>query len=335
MLAARTNAPAVFLAVALCLICGAPTFSQSPTLLDSSKSPTTPASSGAWLAKCQESSVDAIGRERLGGGSELLAMETGIPGDLNVPTARNALCAEPALASPPRPATDDPCASGVTRAPSLSGSPRSSACRDSADAVVSELSGLGKAGAKIVRAREEVLDILRSGSACAEWFAAKDPNPAETFRSLSFHVDKQGPQQIFESQLPESIHVWRQPYVARATQDGGPHTTITINAYGAFYRTQGTVLKTVPEGGPFQTGGSRYLTVGSYQGDTLPAQMVTLLHEFGHIIDLLPEDADNLDGKSVRNTNEVVHHCQSEIQARSQARKANSEQKVRGQASLQ
>jgi hypothetical protein len=333
MLATRTKSPAVFLVLALSLICSAPTFSQSPTLFYSAKSPAARTGSGAWLAKCQESSMDALVRGRLGEGSERSALESAIPGDSNLPSAGNALCAEPALASPPRPFADDPCASNVTRTPSVPGSPRSSACHDSADAVVAELSGLGKAGAKIARAREEVLDILRSGNACAEWFAAKDANPAETFRSLSFRVDKQGPQQIFESQLPEAIHVWRQPYVARATQDGGPYTTITINAYGAFYRAQGTVLKTVPEGGPFEAGGTRLLTVGSYPGDTLPARMATLLHEFGHIIDLLPGDADNLDGKSVRNTNEVLRHCQSEIQARSQASKANSEQRVRGQAS--
>jgi hypothetical protein len=181
---------------------------------------------------------------------------------------------------------------------------------------LAELSGLGKAGVKIARAREEVLDILRSGNACAEWFATKDASPATTFQSLSFRVDKRGPQDIFESQQPESIRLWRQPYVASTTQDGGAYTAITINAYGAFYRQQGTVLKTAPEGGPVHTDGTHLLTVGSYDGGTLPAQMITLLHELGHIVDLLPEDADNLDGKSVRNTSEVLRHCRAEVEAR-------------------
>jgi len=44
--------------------------------------------------------------------------------------------------------------------------------------------------------------------------------------------------------------------------------------------------------------------------------MVTLLHELGHIINLLPEDADDLDGKSLRNTSEVLRHCRTEIEAR-------------------
>jgi len=108
----------------------------------------------------------------------------------------------------------------------------------------------------------------------------------------------------------------RHPYVARATQDGGAHTAITINAYGAFYRTQGQVQKISQEGLPLQLDGTRVLTVGSYSGNTLPAQMITLLHEFGHIIDLLPEDADSLDGKSGRNTDEVLRHCRAEVEVR-------------------
>jgi hypothetical protein len=184
------------------------------------------------------------------------------------------------------------------------------------DAVPAELSALGKAGVKIVRAREGVLAILRADNACTEWFASKDATPAATFQSLSFILDKHGPQDIFESALAESILLWRQPYVARATQDGGPHTAITINANGAFYRPQGNVLKVFQEGGPVQSDGSRLLTVGSYRGDTLQAEMVTLLHELGHIIDLLPEDADNLDGKSVKNTDAVLRHCREEVEMR-------------------
>ena len=94
--------------------------------------------------------------------------------------------------------------------------------------------------------------------------------------------------------------------------------TLAINAHGAFYRAQGNAVKVIPEGGPVHVDGTRMLTVGAYRGDTLPAQMVTLLHEFGHIIDLLPEDADNLDGKSVRNTDEVLRHCRAAVEARSQ-----------------
>jgi hypothetical protein len=320
MLAARTNSP-VFLVLALCLICSTPAFSQSPTFLYASRSPNGGVSSGAWLGKCQTSSVDAPLRGPFGNETEWPGLETAIPLDSSVLMARAALCEEPALARASRPSTDDPCAAKVTKIPAVPGVFPAPPCQASDDAVAAGLSALGKAGAKIARARREVLNILSSGNACAEWFLTKDSDPAETFRSLSFLLDRRGPQEVLELDQPASIHVWHQPYVARAIQDGGARTAITINAYGAFYRPQGNVLRTFSEGGPLRAGGTRLLTVGSFQGDTLPAQMVTLLHEFGHIIDLLPEDADNLDGKSVRNTDEVLRHCRAEVQARAQRAK--------------
>jgi hypothetical protein len=118
---------------------------------------------------------------------------------------------------------------------------------------------------------------------------------------------------VFEWKTSQILTVFQQPYVARATQDGGSDTTITVNAYGAFFRRLGQVQRAFEEGGPLQMDGTRLLTVGSYSGNTLQAQMVSLLHEFGHIIDLLPEDGDGLDGKSGQNTNEVLSHCRSEI----------------------
>ena len=55
--------------------------------------------------------------------------------------------------------------------------------------------------------------------------------------------------------------------------------------------------------------------VGPYQGDSLKAQMLALLHEFGHVLDLLPLDFNNVDGKSVQNSLEVLRHCRAEIEA--------------------
>jgi len=232
-----------------------------------------------------------------------------------------ALCVESSLHESPRAAADNPCPEGVSGPRAIQDRYRIPVCNDGADPVPAELSALGKAGVKIARAREGVLAILRSDSACTEWFASKDATPAATFQSLSFVLDTHGPQNIFESAPEESLLLWKQPYVASATQDGGPHTAITINAHGAFYRPQGNVLKVFQGGGPVHADGARLLTVGSYRGDTLPAQMVTLLHEFGHIIDLLPEDMDNLDGKSVKNTDAVLRHCREEVETRAQQAK--------------
>jgi hypothetical protein len=212
----------------------------------------------------------------------------------------------------------NPCPAFLTALPGVSrdaGCARTVAAAEANDPVAGELSLLGKAGARIAQARAEVLSILHSENACTAWFETKDAAPADTFRSLSYSIDWRGPQDISQWEPQSQILIWRQPYVAQATQDGGPYTAITVNANGAFFRTLGNVEKVSLEGGPAQKGESRLLLVGPYAGNTPQAQIVTLLHELGHIVDLLPPDADNLDGKSVRNTDEVLQHCKTEIEA--------------------
>jgi hypothetical protein len=313
MLASGTISRAVLLVLAICLIGSGPSYPQGASSFNSSKTTGNRLSSGAWLAKCAPLSTYTLAGGRFSDGGEWPPIANGIMPDSNVANAPDALCVEPAFSPAPRTAADNPCPEVAGGIP---GVPSPFPCNSSADTVQAELAVMGKPGLKIARAREGVLQILRTRNACSEWLETKDANPAATFQSLDFLIDHHGPQDIFESMTDESITIWRQPYVASATQDGGAHTTITLNAYGAFYRTQGQVQKTVAEGGPLRGDGSRMLTVGFYRGDTLPAQMVTLLHEFGHIIDLLPEDADNLDGKSVRNTDEVLRHCRAEVEAR-------------------
>lgn len=316
MSAARKSSRAVFLVLVVCLICSTPTYSQSAAFLNVSRMPGSRIHSGAWLAKCQESSVNLFPDGRRTDGMEwppTISGTSGISDDSSIAGPTEGVCLDAALTHAPRVPADNPCPTGAI---TTAGVPRTFPCNEAEDTVPAELSALGKPGQKIARAREEVLDILRSQNVCTEWFRSKGERPAATFQSLNFLLDLHGQQDIFKSAREESLFVVWQPYVARATQDGGAHTTITINVNGAFYRPQGQVLKRGQEGGPLQIEGTRLLTVGIYPGDTLPAQMVTLLHELGHIINLLPEDADDLDGKSLRNTSEVLRHCRAEIEAR-------------------
>jgi len=312
MLAAGTSSRVVFLALAFSFIGSTSTYPQEAAFFSGLKIHNHRTNSETWPAKCEPSSTNAFAASRINYGREWSAIADGVAGDPNV-TTPDASCVEPAFSAPPRARADNPCGQNVTRFPDISGP---FPCNELPDMVPAELSALGRAGLKIERARQEVLEILRSENACTEWFEAKDSSPAVTFQSLDFSLDQHGQHNIFESKESESRLMLRQPYVARATQDGGAHTAITINAYGAFYRTQGHVQKISQEGIPLQLDGTRLLTVGSYSGNTLPAQMVTLLHEFGHIIGLLPEDADSLDGKSGRNTDEVLRHCRAEVDAR-------------------
>lgn len=209
-------------------------------------------------------------------------------------------------------AQQSPC---LAMAAAMTGGAGNLSCAPARDTVSAELSSLGKAGLRIQQVREHVLGILGSENACTAWFLGKEPNPARTFQSLTFSVDLHGQENIFESSQGNSVTLFRQPYVAKAIQDGGAYTEIIINANGAFYRAQGKVQKMGPEVGPLELNGSQLLRVGQYGGNTYEAQIATLLHEFGHIIDLLPEDADNIDGKSVQNTGDVLRHCRTEIEA--------------------
>jgi hypothetical protein len=327
MLAAYPISRVGFLALAIGLIGSTPTYPQSAAFFNTSRMPSNRMGSGAWLAKCEVSSLNSLPAWRHTDGIGSPPTSDGVAGGSDVSGPHEGVCLGATLSTPARALPDNPCSLKVTGG---SGVPHAFPCSEPDDIVPGELSALGKAGLKIARAREKVLEILRSENACTEWFEAKEATPAATFQSLNFVLDLHGPQDIFESMSRESLVVRRQPYVAQATQDAGAHSTITINANGAFYRTQGNVLKILPEGGPVYADGTRLLTVGAYRGDTLPAQVTTLLHEFGHIIDLLPEDADNLDGKSVRNTDEVLRHCRAEVEVRRQPTKQTAKRQFVG-----
>lgn len=183
---------------------------------------------------------------------------------------------------------------------------------------------LGKQGIEIERTRDSVFALLSSDNACTEWFRTKDPAPAQVFASLGYSIDRHGQADVFELVRDNLSTLFVQPYVASATQAGGAYTTITINAAGAFYRTQGNIQKKLSKEGPGEWAGTHALTVGEYLGDTLPARIVTLLHELGHVVDLLPWDGDSLDGNSVRNTDEVLRHCRTEIDAAVRSAKDSS-----------
>jgi hypothetical protein len=309
MLAMRKPFWAVLLVVFFGFLRITPTIAQSPSLFIAAKTPANVASPGDWRAKCgppRNTPPNLRQTDETGSAAFVMADESNAAGTTNT------ACSQPAIVE----SAGNPCRTNAKIGSRLPGIPIAFSCAEGVDPVPGELAAFGKAGLKIAQAREGVVDILRSENACSEWFESRDATPAATFQSLRFSLDRRGPQDVFELKQSQFRILFRQPYVARATQDGGGYTTVTINAYGAFFRSRGNVHKETQEGGPQQMDGTRLLNVGSYSGDTLPAQMATLLHEFGHIVDLLPEETDDLEGKSVENTNEVLSHCRTEIEAR-------------------
>jgi hypothetical protein len=175
---------------------------------------------------------------------------------------------------------------------------------------------MGKPGQKILRARERALEILQTENACSAWFREKDSNPVDIFRTLSFAVDRKAEDFVLESKDLGNMNIFRNPYVARVIQGDGRYATITINTNGAFFSPMARVVEVWKGGGPVSHGGPRLTNVGPYAGNTMQAQVLVLLHEFGHVLDLLPADANNVDGKSVQNTNEVLRFCRAEIESK-------------------
>jgi hypothetical protein len=189
-------------------------------------------------------------------------------------------------------------------------------CHALRDPVEEDLAARGKPGQKILRAREKVLEILETENACSGWFREKDSNPADTFRTLSFEIDHKGEDLILESRSTDALTMFRNPYVAKVFQAEGRYATITINTNGAFFKPAANAVEFWKDGGVATHRGPRPTNVGPYPGDTMRAQVLVLLHEFGHVLDLLPIDENDVDGKSVQNTVEVLRFCRTEVETK-------------------
>src|SRR5882724_7372930 len=191
------------------------------------------------------------------------------------------------------------------------------------DCAVLELSALGKRGDTIARAREQVLEILQPGNACSAWFQEADPDATEVFRSLHFELEVGGTSYVYSVKDSARGQLFKHPWAARTTENGGRNSVIQLNGNGPFFN----VLRALCN----WTQGERsrgllvtMLTISSYNGDTPEAQITILLHELGHIIGRLPEDDDSWDCRSFRNTSEVSRHCKSETRAAAHNRSRGS-----------
>src|SRR5215813_263298 len=172
----------------------------------------------------------------------------------------------------------------------------------------------GRREESLSKAKAQVLALLQSENGCSAWFRESDSDPAGVFHSLHFETEEVKPSYI---QFLPDFHrgdVFKHPWVSRAWQLAGRNSTVKLNLDGAFFNQNSTAVELAPGGGVARYLGFRMLTVGPFKGGTSEAQITTLLHELGHITDRIPEDDDSWDGKSSRNTQEVLRHCKSEIQ---------------------
>jgi len=198
-------------------------------------------------------------------------------------------------------------------------SPDSSASlrENMADAVDQELLDLGRNGQVIQRVRAEIVALLSEESPCSAWYRAADPDAIAKFRSLRFTVDFSGPADIVSIQDSADSPATMQPYVARTGQNVGPGSIITLNANGAFFREIARVQSFRPPSDLAFKNAFHSLIVGSFPGATPAARILTVLHEFGHVLDMLPVDAGFPAAPlvSTRNTEAVLKYCGAQIRA--------------------
>jgi len=187
---------------------------------------------------------------------------------------------------------------------------------ENGDPVLDELQGMGDKGLVILRAREEVIEILEGQNGCAAWFGQGEPDSVSKFRSLHYGIDEPGRQDTFRIQAADGRWLYQQPYVASSVEGASAGSTITINGRGAFFQLR-SPLRMALANGPGQLGSTQLLHIDFYVGGTLHAQVIALLHEFAHIAGLLPADGGNLAGGelSTQNTQIVLRHCRGQVEA--------------------
>jgi hypothetical protein len=179
--------------------------------------------------------------------------------------------------------------------------------------VRSKLTASDNREAVLQRAREQTLAILQSDNACSAWFREADGDAAEVFESVHYQIERDSLSYVFRATDTRGEELYKQPWVAQTYESTGRNSTVRLNSHGSFFNLSSQVVVLDPGGVPVQFEGYRVLTIASFRGNTAEAQITTLLHELGHIIGRIPEDDDSWDGRSARNTEEVLRNCKKEI----------------------
>ena len=214
--------------------------------------------------------------------------------------------------------TDKPCAEApLDRNATASRWRSAKGEEESGDPVVEELKRMGEKGLVILRAREEVVEILEGQNRCAAWFGQGEPDAVRKFRSLHYAIDETGREYTLKIQGADKGWRYQQPYVASSIEGASAGSTITISGRGAFFQLRSGLRIVAADGGPGQLSTSQLLHIDFYVGGTPHAQVIALLHEFSHIAGLLPVDGGSLAGSelSTQNTQIVLRHCRAQVEA--------------------
>lgn len=170
----------------------------------------------------------------------------------------------------------------------------------------------------MLRAQHAVLEILQEENACSAWLRQTDPQVTATFRSLHYRIERDGADRVIRERNDSGDWSKHGPYVARTSENTGPGSSVTLNANGAFFRRSGPVFNIAWLGGMEQeTNDWALIHIGPYEGGSLPAQVVALLHELAHIIGAIRRDGSAEFGlkRSQENTDLILQHCKREADA--------------------
>ena len=162
--------------------------------------------------------------------------------------------------------------------------------------------------------KRRVASILREENGCSAWFREADPDPASVFESLHIEIGKKNREFVLRSTTQAGDRTYKHPWGARSNQLAGRNSVVEINPSWPFYVLSLPVMEIGGGGGLVSFEGHRILTVGGFAGDTPEARLAMLLHELAHVIGRIPQDDDSWDGRSTRNSEEVIRNCKSEIQ---------------------
>ncbi len=189
---------------------------------------------------------------------------------------------------------------------------------NSNDAIQAELLAMNRPGAIVAQAREQVLTILQGENGCSAWYRQADSKSAGVFRSLHYEIREDRPSYVSLHIDTYGREILKHPWGARSGENAGRDSFIELNADGPFFNSTSPMMQMDLTGIIVRPAGYRSLIVGSFRGNTIEARIAILLHELGHVVGRLPEDADAWDGRSQRNTEEVLRHCKRDIRAVSQ-----------------
>jgi hypothetical protein len=154
-----------------------------------------------------------------------------------------------------------------------------------------------------------VKDVLVSSGDCAKFFDSAKIDALTRFDNTDF-VTVNGPDRVTWA-LVNSKPTQVPPYAWDAQVQPGVGRFVQLNRNRGFY--QQTTRNVLAGGGYGSNLSTGTIKAGDFIGGSLEYQITTVLHELGHLVDLLPSDKSGGPEASNANTNLILSKCKDAI----------------------